>query len=29
MLWLYYICMIFLFGAHVSAQWERETALAS
>ncbi len=23
MLWVYYICMIFLFGAHVSAEWER------
>jgi membrane protein len=32
MLWVYYICMIFLFGAHVSAQWERaraESALAA
>jgi membrane protein len=24
MLWAYYVCMIFLFGAHVSAQWERK-----
>ena len=23
MLWLYYVCVIFLFGAHVSAQWEK------
>jgi YihY family inner membrane protein len=23
MLWVYLICLIFLFGAHVSAQWER------
>lgn len=22
MLWVYYMCMIFLYGAHVSAQWE-------
>jgi YihY family inner membrane protein len=22
MLWIYYMCMIFLYGAHVSAQWE-------
>ena len=22
MLWVYYICVIFLYGAHVSAQWE-------
>jgi membrane protein len=22
LLWVYYICVIFLFGAHVSAQWE-------
>ena len=23
MLWVYFICVIFLYGAHVSAQWER------
>ena len=22
MLWVYYVCVIFLYGAHVSAQWE-------
>ena len=22
MLWVYYVCLIFLYGAHVSAQWE-------
>ncbi len=22
MLWIYYVCVIFLYGAHVSAQWE-------
>jgi membrane protein len=26
MLWVYYIAMIFLYGAHVSAQWERHLA---
>jgi len=24
MLWVYYVCIIFLFGAHVSAQWETQ-----
>jgi len=22
MLWVYYVCLIFLYGAHVSAQWQ-------
>jgi YihY family inner membrane protein len=26
MLWVYYICLIFLFGAHVSAAWEARIA---
>jgi YihY family inner membrane protein len=34
MLWVYYVCVIFLYGAHVSAQWEAahggaESALGS
>ncbi len=28
MLWIYYVCVIFLYGAHVSAQWELRTAAA-
>jgi membrane protein len=27
MLWVYAICVIFLFGAHVSAQWEHRSSL--
>ena len=26
MLWVYYVCVIFLYGAHVSAQWETHFA---
>ena len=26
MLWVYYVCVIFLYGAHVSAQWEAHHA---
>ena len=26
LLWVYYVCVIFLFGAHVSAQWEEHHA---
>lgn len=26
MLWVYYVCVIFLYGAHVSAQWEAHFA---
>src|ERR1700761_6631808 len=26
MLWVYYVCVIFLYGAHVSAQWEARFA---
>ncbi len=26
MLWVYYVCLIFLYGAHVSAQWETHFA---
>ena len=26
MLWVYYVCLIFLYGAHVSAQWEAHFA---
>ena len=28
MLWVYYVCLIFLYGAHVSAQWEAHFSAA-